>query len=325
MDVSVIIPALNAERTIARAVRSALSQTVQTLEVIVVDDGSTDRTAAIISDLINHDSRIRLIRHPWRQGVSSSRNDAIAVAAGEWIAVLDADDWYGPLRLERLLRHARENDLDGVIDNLTRVDAETQQVLGEAFPRYCMMTTQPIPASLPMELDIPYHHDGMGFGYCKPMFKRLSFFEKVGAYDQRFCCAEDLLVLQMFLLGGARVGTIETADYFYSVDRHSHSNKSGVYLDISAVNRIIVKEARRRGFFSMLPLLRDRQIVIDYDAFTKAVNQRRIKEAVTFLFRLPPKILLDQIIRLVGRRVGRDYSMLDPRNHDWLRPIARTE
>jgi hypothetical protein len=74
-----------------------------------------------------------------------------------------------------MLSHAREHDLDGVINNLTKVDADTGTIPGQAFG-YCMDTTQPIPVSMPMELDIPYHHEGVGFDYCKLMFKKAGIF-----------------------------------------------------------------------------------------------------------------------------------------------------
>jgi glycosyltransferase involved in cell wall biosynthesis len=85
MDVSVIVPALNAQSTIARAVESALNQTLQTIEVIVVDDGSDDQTAMIVAELGRKDPRARLLRHAKRQGVPAACNEAIANAGGEWI------------------------------------------------------------------------------------------------------------------------------------------------------------------------------------------------------------------------------------------------
>lgn len=325
MDVSVIIPALNAEKTVARAIRSALGQTLQTIEVIVVDDGSSDQTAAIVSELAKHDGRVRLISHSRRQGVSSSRNDAIASAKGEWIAVLDADDWYGPLRLDQLLNHARKHNLDGVIDNLTKVNASTNQILGTAFPTHWLSAEEPISVFTPMLLDIPHHNDGMGFGYCKPMFNRSVFCEAVGGYDKRFRCGEDILVLQQFLLSGARVGTIQSSEYFYSIDPYSHSNGAGVNENISDINRLIAKQAKRQKFEWILPLLKDRQVIIDYDALTKAVRQHRIIESILFIRRVPLRILADQVFRIVCRKLGKDYSMLDPRDRKWLKPFARSE
>ena len=100
MRVSVVIPAYNAAETIAQTIGSALAQTITDLEVIVVDDGSTDATPAVIKSI--SDSRLRLVERS-NGGVAAARNTGIAAARGEWIAFLDADDIWLPTKLERQL------------------------------------------------------------------------------------------------------------------------------------------------------------------------------------------------------------------------------
>jgi glycosyltransferase involved in cell wall biosynthesis len=100
--VSVIIPAYNAEAFIADAVSSALEQTYRDLEVIVVDDGSTDGTLA---RLAGFGDRIRVHQQPNR-GVAMARNTGVGLARGGWIAFLDADDLWLPHKLERQLASA---------------------------------------------------------------------------------------------------------------------------------------------------------------------------------------------------------------------------
>ena len=94
---SVVIPAFNAARTIRSAVRSTLSQTVPVLEVIVVDDGSTDATAEVVSGI--DDSRVQLVSQA-NGGPSAARNAGIAEARGEWVAFLDSDDLWLPRYVE---------------------------------------------------------------------------------------------------------------------------------------------------------------------------------------------------------------------------------
>ena len=91
--VSVVIPVLNGERYLGEAIASAFAQTYPPLEVIVVDDGSSDHSANVASEF-----GARVLRTPHR-GVSAARNTAIAVAEGELIALLDADDRWPPGRL----------------------------------------------------------------------------------------------------------------------------------------------------------------------------------------------------------------------------------
>jgi glycosyltransferase involved in cell wall biosynthesis len=98
--VSIIVPAYNAERFLARTLRSALRQTYVTLEMIVIDDGSTDSTAAVARAFAQSDERVRVISFP-NGGVAKARNIGINEAAGELIAFLDADDLWHPTKLER--------------------------------------------------------------------------------------------------------------------------------------------------------------------------------------------------------------------------------
>jgi glycosyltransferase involved in cell wall biosynthesis len=102
--VSVIIPAYNAEPFVAETVESVLHQTYQDLEIIVVDDGSTDRTAAALEEF---GDRVRVLRQA-NAGVAAARNAGVRMASGSWIAFLDADDLWLPHKLERqlLLQHA---------------------------------------------------------------------------------------------------------------------------------------------------------------------------------------------------------------------------
>jgi glycosyltransferase involved in cell wall biosynthesis len=100
-SVSVVIPAYNAADTIGRALDSVAAQTVPPDEVIVVDDGSTDGTAALVA--ARTDLPIRLIASPGRSGAAAARNLGIAAARGEFVAFLDADDEWLPEKLARQL------------------------------------------------------------------------------------------------------------------------------------------------------------------------------------------------------------------------------
>jgi len=95
--VSVVIPVYNGERLIAETLRSVLAQTLPVHEILVIDDGSTDRTAEVVASFA---PRVTLVRQA-NAGESTARNDGIARATGEWIAFVDADDLWKPEKLER--------------------------------------------------------------------------------------------------------------------------------------------------------------------------------------------------------------------------------
>lgn len=101
--VSVIIPAYNAEIFIARTLTSVLNQTYRHLEVLVVDDGSTDRTADIVRQFASEDARIVLYQQS-NAGVAAARNYGIKNASGEFIAPLDADDLWHKTNIEKQVR-----------------------------------------------------------------------------------------------------------------------------------------------------------------------------------------------------------------------------
>lgn len=98
--VSVIVPAFNAETTLAETLGSVIRQTLEDWECLVVDDGSTDGTAVLVEAMAERDPRIRLVRQA-NQGVGAARNTAIRAARGRYLAPLDADDRWEPAKLAR--------------------------------------------------------------------------------------------------------------------------------------------------------------------------------------------------------------------------------
>lgn len=92
--VSVIMPCYNGERFIAEAIESVLGQTYQNWELIIINDGSTDNSEKIIKELLNKDNRIRYIKNNKNKGIPATRNVGIKASKGEYIALLDQDDFW---------------------------------------------------------------------------------------------------------------------------------------------------------------------------------------------------------------------------------------
>lgn len=100
--VSIIMPAYNSEKHIAASIRSALSQTYRNIELIIINDGSTDGSEEIVRTFINRDDRIKYITQK-HKGVAAARNKGLKAAEGEWIAYLDSDDICTTDRIEKCL------------------------------------------------------------------------------------------------------------------------------------------------------------------------------------------------------------------------------
>lgn len=99
--VSVILPVYNTEKYVAEAIESILNQTYTNLELIIINDCSTDRTPEIISEYVQNDPRVRVINNPTNKGPAASRNSGINNSQGEYIALMDADDISHPDRLSK--------------------------------------------------------------------------------------------------------------------------------------------------------------------------------------------------------------------------------
>jgi glycosyltransferase involved in cell wall biosynthesis len=107
--ISVLMPVFNVEEYIEEALSSVLNQTYKHFEIIVIDDGSTDSTAAIVERMALVDSRIRLLRNPQNMRIVQSLNRGLSMAAGSYIARMDGDDISMPDRFEKFVEHLEKH------------------------------------------------------------------------------------------------------------------------------------------------------------------------------------------------------------------------
>ena len=131
--VSVVLPVYNVEEYLPKCLDSIVLQTLRDIEVICVDDGSTDRSGAIIDEYAAKDSRFRAI-HQANAGAGAARNVGMGAAAGEYLFFCDPDDWCGPEMLSGLVSRADEVKADVVLSGYVKVDGATGRVIGEHMP-----------------------------------------------------------------------------------------------------------------------------------------------------------------------------------------------
>ena len=120
-DVSVVVPMYNAEKFIRPCVDSALNQTMKNVEVIIVDDRSTDNSLNLCRELYGNNDRVKIFQQPVNHGPGAARNSGIREASGEYIAFLDSDDEIMPEHLQQMFTAAKENDADVIHNNRIRI------------------------------------------------------------------------------------------------------------------------------------------------------------------------------------------------------------
>ncbi|MDC7692773.1 glycosyltransferase family 2 protein [Asticcacaulis sp. DXS10W] len=211
--VSVIIAAYNAEDTIGRAVESALSNTAVT-DVIVVSDSSTDGTAELIKRNPAFGERLILIELQKNVGPSYARNVAIDRSKSDWIAVLDADDYYLPDRIEALLAKAGSADFvadDLILEGISANGAGRRFLIGvEKGDRQVISFEDFVMANLASA-----QTSRRELGYLKPLMRRQFLRENGLRYDDNVRLGEDYLLYTKALALGAQFILLAAMGYVY--------------------------------------------------------------------------------------------------------------
>ena len=121
--VSIVIPIYNVEKYLDRCIKSVVNQTYSNLEIILVDDGSTDSSGSLCDLWAKNDKRIYVI-HKQNAGLGMARNSGLELSTGEYIFFLDSDDYVDVTLVEKCLKKANEYDADVVIYGRTNVDED---------------------------------------------------------------------------------------------------------------------------------------------------------------------------------------------------------
>jgi len=213
--VTLCITCFNAEDTIARSIRSAQGQDWDNLEILVVDDGSSDNSCAVVSQMAEEDKRIRLVRHPKNSGTAVTRSTAMREAKGEFLAFLDDDDEATPERVaeqvKAILARESSHQTDLVACYVSRlvVRPNEPEVYVEAIGAKGRAPHGKIVADYLLcgEASDAYDFGEMGSG---TMMARTSTFRQVGDFDPQFRrCAEWDWAVRLAFLGGHFIGCPE--------------------------------------------------------------------------------------------------------------------
>ncbi|WP_278965109.1 glycosyltransferase family 2 protein [Phocaeicola coprocola] len=141
--ISVIIPVYNTAKFLSTCIRSIINQTLQELEIIIVNDASTDKSIYICNKFKEKDNRIILIDKKQNEGVEKARYDGILAATGEYICFVDSDDWLEKDALKRMYDKALETDADYVEVGMQRVLDRHKIIKKKTYPAVKGLITQP--------------------------------------------------------------------------------------------------------------------------------------------------------------------------------------
>ncbi|MEO0360023.1 MAG: glycosyltransferase family 2 protein [Pseudomonadota bacterium] len=225
-DVTVVVAAWNVEPFVAAAVESALAQDGVSVEVVVADDASTDGTAAAVERMAGEDPRVVLSTTTENRGPAAARNRAVALARGDWIAVLDADDRFAPGRLAALKSFAEARKADVAFDLFSEVDADGRPIDGSRAPRYDAPRRWAL-ADWALVNGLSNRGGELPPGYMKPLIRK-AFLDQHGiAYKERLRNSEDYFLVAEALAAGGSVWSSTEIGYLYTRREGSISHRIG--------------------------------------------------------------------------------------------------
>lgn len=203
--VSVIVPIYNVEAYLEKCLNSILSQSYENLEIILVDDGSSDGCGGICDRYAQVDSRIRVI-HQENQGVSAARNAGLEIMNGDYAMFVDADDWLGGDAVAVLFERMERDGSDMAIGKAVRIWND-----GKMQHTYCgwmydmVISGEQALMMLGTRQDIPCYAGAKLYKSC--VFSRICF--------PRLSCGEDVWVLPYILSACNRISLLEHTVYYY--------------------------------------------------------------------------------------------------------------
>ena len=230
--VSVVIPCFNTKDCVAFSINSALAQHEVPVEVIVVDDGSTDGTLDLVRKTFAGDERVRTHQMPRNGGPSAARNAGFRMTRGTWTALLDSDDLWREDRLRKLLAHAHEADF--IADNLMSYDAAA---CAETGPVYAGLSDRFLSLA---DFLLPSSSDRHDYGYLQPLV-RTDFLRRHGiSYREDVRAGEDLLLNLRIMIEGGRAYYVNEPLYIYTTPVGAISRNASPYSRSTADTRPLI-------------------------------------------------------------------------------------
>jgi succinoglycan biosynthesis protein ExoO len=282
--ISVIIPAYNVENFIAHAIESVLNQTIQDFEIIVIDDGSTDQTAEMVTKM-NHE-KIRLYINFENKGPSYSRNRAIELSKGKWIAVLDADDWWHENRLFDLLAFAKQHKADIVADDLYLIH-DGEQEPWTTYLKSRVKVIGPVKDGTRVDALRMIQED---YGYLKPIISKAFIKNNQLKYKNDLCYGEDFRFVLECLIAGGQMRVRAQPFYYYRIRAASLSSNviTPIQAQIKSTNELIEKYAEKKDIIRALTKYKNqKQLILIETTVRGLMRQGKLKKSLLIMMSHP--------------------------------------
>jgi succinoglycan biosynthesis protein ExoO len=314
-EVSVIIPTYNSEKYIAQALESVFRQTYQNLEVILIDDGSKDTTVSIARSF--KDPRLKIIENSCNRGVSYSRNRGIKKARGEWIALLDSDDWYGHQRLAELLSIAKQHSADLIADDLFLIRDDRRRHWSTLLKENQQLSLSPgqlIDAVKFVTSDRPSAVNAKrtwSLGYTKPLIRKEFLTRNKIEYQENIHVGEDFTFYLECLWHHAHFYLINRPYYYYRTREFSLSTRKPIeYLSQSyeITQRFVEREIRSEEDLPLFKALQQNLVVFQkklaYHHLLECLRQKKFHRAIALIL-TTPSVLLEVLLKLVNTSIDK--------------------
>ncbi len=212
IKVSVIVPVYNTEKYLRKCLDSLVNQTLKEVEIIVIDDKSTDNSRAIINEYEKKHANIKVIHNKTNQGIGYNRNLGIKKASGEFISFIDSDDYLDLDNLEKMYLFAKKEKLDMVVCNLKKVNDQESCIGYEKIDDFSFGSLK----------DNPNLLLAINMGPANKLFSKNLFKDENVRFSEVYKY-EDLAVIPKLIASAKKIGKINDTYYNYVIHDNSQT------------------------------------------------------------------------------------------------------
>lgn len=265
MNISVIIPVYNTSKYLKRCINSILNQTLKKVEIIIINDCSTDNSREILEEYRNCHN-IKIIHNKKNMGIGYTRNMGIECAAGKYIAFIDSDDFVDENMFNKMFKKAEKENLDVVICRFHKMLEKENNILEEVEPNYIIPyfenTTLKDNPNLLLDINLaPWNKI-----YKKDLFTNDVRFPENLKY-------EDAIVVVKLLARAKKIGMLEDKLNYYLVRKNSESTTMNKKIfDIITINDQILQELKSHSYYDDIKSYVEKKMI---KSFTYWMNQQQ--------------------------------------------------